>query len=380
VSAPATKIHLSAEDADAFAREVDAMRSETKAKLGASDRAYLLRVIRWQRALLLLGRITIFASIPFMPWVFHHAAAGRAQFFAILGVGAVMLGLSKILENMEIGHNVLHAQWDWMNDAEIHSSTWEWDNVCPSYQWKHSHNVTHHTWTNVVGKDRDVGYLVLRVADQQEWGWYYLFQPLYVVVLAFLFQWGVGLHDIDFPALRDGKITPAEMAPHFAALKQKVKAQLLKDYVYWPLLAGPFFPVVLAANLVANGIRNLWGFVIIFCGHFPGGVHMFTEDDVKSESRGAFYVRQLTGSCNIEGSALFHVLTGNLSHQIEHHLFPDVPSSRHAELAPRVRELAARYGLPYNTGSLTRQFGTTIFRIWKMALPPPVRMSQQETK
>ena len=131
------------------------------------------------------------------------------------------------------------------------------------------------------------------------------------------------------------------------------------------------FPVVLAANLVANGIRNLWGFVIIFCGHFPGGVHMFTEEDVKNESRGAFYVRQLVGSCNIEGSALFHVLTGNLSHQIEHHLFPDVPTSRHAELAPRVRELATRYGLPYNTGSLTRQFGTTIFRIWKMALPPP---------
>jgi linoleoyl-CoA desaturase len=109
--------------------------------------------------------------------------------------------------------------------------------------------------------------------------------------------------------------------------------------------------------------------VIIFCGHFPAGVHHFTVADVEGESRAAWYVRQLLGSCNIGGGRLFHILSGNLSHQIEHHLFPDMPSNRYPEIAPRVRALAARYDLPYNTGSLWRQFGTTTWRIWRLSLP-----------
>jgi fatty acid desaturase len=61
--------------------------------------------------------------------------------------------------------------------------------------------------------------------------------------------------------------------------------------------------------------------------------------------------------------------SGNLSHQIEHHLFPDLPSNRYPELAPRVQALAGRYGLPYNTGSLSRQFGTTLWNILRLSLP-----------
>jgi hypothetical protein len=52
-----------------------------------------------------------------------------------------------------------------------------------------------------------------------------------------------------------------------------------------------------------------------------------------------------------------------------HWSFPDTPSNRYPDVAPRVRALAARYGLPYNTGSLTRQFGTTTWTIWRLAFP-----------
>jgi len=149
--------------------------------------------------------------------------------------------------------------------------------------------------------------------------------------------------------------------------------QVLKDYVLWPALAGPFFVWVLGANLVANVIRNLWTFAIIFCGHFPAGVHHFHARDVEGETRARWYVRQLLGSCNIQGGPLFHVLSGNLSHQIEHHLFPDLPSNRYAELAPRVRALAEQYGLPYNTGSFSRQLGTTTWKILRLSLPGPAR-------
>ncbi|WP_407698415.1 fatty acid desaturase [Streptomyces cyaneochromogenes] len=65
----------------------------------------------------------------------------------------------------------------------------------------------------------------------------------------------------------------------------------------------------------------------------------------------------------------FHVLSGNLGHQIEHHAFLDLPSNRYAEAAPRVREICARYGLPYVTGPLRRQYASMWGRVLRHALP-----------
>jgi linoleoyl-CoA desaturase len=137
----------------------------------------------------------------------------------------------------------------------------------------------------------------------------------------------------------------------------------------WPLLAGPWFLPVLLANLVANGMRNLWSYAIIFCGHFPDGVQTFSEADIEGETRGGWYLRQILGSCNITGGRLFHLMSGNLSHQIEHHLFPDLPSNRYPEVAPKVEAICAKYGVPYNKGSFARQLGTTLRTIFRLALP-----------
>jgi linoleoyl-CoA desaturase len=270
---------------------------------------------------------------------------------------------------MEIGHNVMHGQWDWMRDPEINSGTWEWDSVCPSDQWKHSHNVLHHTWTNVLGRDRDIGYEVLRVTELQSWRPRYLIQPVYNFVIGILFEWAVAFHDIELENIERGTRKHSDFFPMLRRIGRKVARQGMKDYVLWPLLAGPYFFYVLGANAAANLVRNVWAYIIIFCGHFPSGVHVFTEEQVKGETRAAWYARQLLGSANIRGGKLFHILSGNLSHQIEHHLFPDMPSNRYPEVAPRVQAVCERYGLPYNTGSLTRQFGTTTWKIWRLALP-----------
>jgi len=129
---------------------------------------------------------------------------------------------------------------------------------------------------------------------------------------------------------------------------------------------------VLAGNVTADVVRNLWSFTIIFCGHFPDGVAQFTEEETESETRGQWYLRQLLGSANLEGGKLFDVMTGNLSYQIEHHLFPDLPAHRYGEIAGEVRAICERYGLPYNSGSLQRQFGTVVRRIFRLALPTRV--------
>jgi NADPH-dependent stearoyl-CoA 9-desaturase len=137
--------------------------------------------------------------------------------------------------------------------------------------------------------------------------------------------------------------------------------------VLWPLLTGPLFLSTLAANLTANVIRNVWAFSIIFCGHFPEGTLEFTEEEIEDESKGHWYFRQLLGSANIRGSRLFHVLSGNLSHQIEHHLFPDLPANRYQEIAPEVEEIAERYGLPYNARRFSAQLTSTWRKIWRLA-------------
>ena len=249
---------------------------------------------------------------------------------------------------MELGHNVMHGQWDWMRDPEIHSTTWEWDNVSAAEGWKKSHNYEHHTYTNIVGKDRDLGYTLLRLDPDQPWKPFHLAQPLYNVVLAVGFQWGVALYDLELDEARKGRKPWSRVASDVGRLARKAARQIAKDYVAWPLLSGPSAVPALLGNLTANVVRNVWTHTVIFCGHFPDGAETFDfdESDLDGESRGGWYVRQLLGSCNVDGPPVLHLMTGNLSYQIEHHLFPDLPSNRYAEVAPRVRALCERYGLP----------------------------------
>ena len=228
----------------------------------------------------------------------------------------------------------------------------------------------HHTYTNVVGKDRDIGYGILRMSEQESWRPYYLGNPLYAALLAIFFQYGVALHDLETERIASGEMTLGEKRPMLGDIWHKLRGQTLKDYVLFPLLSGPSFPLVLAGNATANLNRNLWAFTIIFCGHFPAGTHEFTEEQAENETRGEWYRRQLLGSANLTGGKLFHILAGNLSHQIEHHLFPDLPAHRYAEISVEVHEICERYDIPYNTGPLYTQFGSVVRKIVKLALPP----------
>jgi len=348
---------LTKEQADAFGREMDAIRERVLASRGAADAAYIHKIIALQRKTEVAGRAAIYAGVLFPP---------------ALVAGALTLGVSKILDNMEIGHNIMHGQWDWMRDPVIHSSKWDWDTAAPADQWKHSHNVEHHTWTNVVGMDKDVGYGILRMSEQEPWEPRHLLNPIHNALLALLFQYGVGVHDTGIAearSLKGLKALSPEAKAKLSRVWAKVKKQWLKDYVMFPALAGPFFAPVLAANVGANLARNLWTYTIIFCGHFPEEVEQFSAESVKDESRGQWYLRQLLGSANIQGGKTLHVMSGHLTFQIEHHLFPDLPSNRYPEISKEVQAICAKYGLPYNSGSLTRQFGSTLKRVVKLGLP-----------
>jgi fatty acid desaturase len=400
---------LTKEQIEQIGREFDELHEQVKADLGERDARYIRSVIAMQRRLALLGRLELIASRWRIPWA----------------LGAATLGMAKILENMEIGHNVLHGQWDWMNDPVINSRAWDWDTASTADAWRHSHNYIHHTFTNILGKDRDLGYEIMRVDPHQKWNPVYLLQPFYNVLLMLLFEWGVAVHDLDLTAIRAGEKDLKQVPKELKGIAGKARTQIQKDYVAWPLISGIVMTAIeagvftlrtrrnggrhnpkiqaqravrklrrrrakrgevikqlmarksfrepfrrtLTADLAANFIRNIWSYAIIFCGHFPDQTYTFGPEEVENETRGGWYVRQLTGAANIDGGPLFHVISGNLGYQVEHHLYPDMPSTRYGEIAPKVREICTRYGLPYNSGPFHTQLGMVQRTILRLALP-----------
>ena len=395
--------HLGEQEREKLAKELDAIHDEVFADLGERDRHYIKAVISVQRQIVVAGRVLLLASRSRTAWV----------------LGTACLGMAKILENMEIGHNVMHGQWDWMNDPDIHSSVWDWDTASSAEAWKHSHNFIHHTYTNIRGKDKDLGYEIMRIDPAQKWHPGYLAQPLYNLLLTVLFEWGVAVHDLDIEAIRAGEKPMSEVRNDLKKIGVKARSQIVKDYLGWPMISAGAFALVqlalrgwldqpaesrigrrlrkvsrkgrlgatatfldrvlpgvestflrtLAADALANVIRNVWAHAIIFCGHFPDQTYTFSEREVEDETRGDWYLRQLVGAANIDGSPLFHVISGNLGYQVEHHLYPDMPSSRYSEIAPKIKDICERYELPYNSGRFSKQWYTVHRTIFRLAFP-----------
>jgi fatty acid desaturase len=344
--------HLSEADITALGDELDAIRRDIEESLGERDAAYIRRTIRFQRTLDVVARLLIGASRSRLGWV----------------LGTASLAFAKSVENMEIGHNVSHGQWDWMNDPEIHSSTWEWDMVAVSSQWSYSHNYRHHVFSNVVGVDDDLGFGVMRVTRDDPWQPAHLLQPLRNLLLASIFEWGIGLHGVHSERDR-AEGDAAKVSQARRTLFGKIVRQAVKDYVLFPVLSMSRWRRTLVANASANLLRNLWAYVVIFCGHFPDGAEKFTADVLQHETRGEWYLRQMLGAANFKAGPLLAFSSGNLCYQIEHHLFPELPSNRYAQIAVRVRALCDKYDLPYTSGSLVRQYLLTLRTIHKLALP-----------
>ena len=387
--------HLTDEQIEELGKEFDAIHDEVYSDLGDRDRRYIVSMIEMHRRLAVLGRVLLLFSRHPPTWI----------------AGTTANSLAKILENMEIGHNVMHGQWDWMNDPYIHSSSWDWDTASTAEAWKHSHNYVHHTYTNIRGKDKDLGYEIMRIDPHQKWHPVYLAQPVYNVLLMLFFEWGVAFHDLDFEAIRTGEKSQKQVLKELKGIAGKARSQIVKDYVAWPLISalamaaldvareapelgkkrrlrkrdprriaaaagaialksgGRAYRRTVTANVAANLVRNVWSYAIIFCGHFPDQTYTFSQEEAEDESRGGWYVRQLVGAANIEGSPLFHVASGNLGYQVEHHLFPDMPSTRYAEIAPRIKEICERYELPYNSGPFGKQLGMVQRTILRLAFP-----------
>ena len=348
--------HLCDDDIELIGKQLDMIRQRVLDTRGARDAAYIRRVIKGQRAIELGSRaVLLVGSRNRVAWA----------------VGTLGLAVAKSLDNMEIGHNVLHGQWDWMRDPKIHSSTWDWDYVSPPEQWKRAHNEQHHTYTNILGKDNDLGYGIMRVDEDQPWQPRYLVQPLWNLVNACIFEYGIAMYDLDMgQTMREKRHVTPELRGRIKQTLRRARRHVVKDFVVHPALSGRGFWRTLSANAAANLLRNLWSHSVIMCGHFPEGVETFEQESLdEAETHAQWYLRQMLGSANISGSPLLHLMSGNLSHQIEHHLFPDLPSNRYAEIAPDVRAVLERHGLDYNSGPMIRQLASAWHKVLRLSLP-----------
>ncbi|HEU5242333.1 MAG TPA: acyl-CoA desaturase, partial [Ornithinibacter sp.] len=249
---PNPAAHLTPEQIEGLGHELDALRKEVMDSRGARDAAYIRKVIKAQRYLEMGSRaVLLFSNV--------KVKGVRPAWW----IGTAGLSVAKILENMEIGHNVMHGQWDWMRDPKIHSTAWEWDNASPSSQWKHSHNEIHHTFTNVLGRDNDLGYGILRVDEDQRWTPFFLFQPIWHVGNALLFEYSIAAYDLElggYLAKKD-RMSEEEKAKFRRDAKEvvaKIKRQATKDYVAHPALAAVTGSTrtTLTANVVAHLVRN----------------------------------------------------------------------------------------------------------------------------
>jgi hypothetical protein len=224
---------------------------------------------------------------------------------------------------------------------------------------------------------------------------------------------------MDIEAIRKREKPWSEVRKDLKGISGKARAQIYKDYLGWPAISAGAFALAqlalrgrleqpaksrlgkrlrkvssggrigaaanfldkvapgvestylrtLTADAIANVIRNIWSHAIIFCGHFPDQTYTFTQEETENETRGGWYVRQLLGAANIDGGPLFHIISGNLGYQVEHHLYPDMPSSRYSEIAPQVKEICERYELPYNSGPFGKQWFMVHRTIFRLAFP-----------
>ncbi len=346
----------------ALGRELDALKARVMAQLGERDLAHARRVQAVSTAAEVVGRTLLHVSLDPLTWT----------------AGVMALWLHKQLEATELGHTALHGAYDKLPGGERwHSEGYAWDVPIDEEAWKHGHNHKHHGNTNVAGKDPDIHFGPIRLTEQTPHRAGHARQAWYLLALVPTFTFGMNLHFTGVAdALADnglpGKLdvlpdrSPASVRAAWRKALRKYVPYYAKNYVFFPALAGPLWWKVLAGNVAAEVLRDVYSAATIYCGHVGDDVASWPEG-TKPASRGEWYAMQLAATNNFEVSTPVSILCGGLDRQIEHHLFPTLPPNRLREIAPEVRVIAARHGFAYKTASWGRTLGKALRHIRALA-------------
>ena len=353
---------MSRTDFAAFGADIDALKARIEADFGAEDVAHVKRVAATSRGLEVLGRLLI------------HFSPEPISF----GLGVLALGVHKQLHGSEIGHAVLHGAYDRLPGAErFRSKGYWWETPIDEQSWHEGHNIAHHQYTNVAGRDPDCRYGTIRLNDKvahrdenrRQW-----LHPLFIWPT---FSFNMAMHFsgmIDLYVRKDGQwdvITDRSKETvrkvHLRALRKAVP-YYAKEYVLFPLLAGPMFWKVALGNWLAERVRSIYSAATIFCGHVGEQTAAY-EPDTRAGSRAQWYAMQVEAARNFEVSRPLSILCGALDLQIEHHLFPRWPPNRLREVAPEVRAICERHGVRYQSDTWGRTLLSVFRRLRQLSRP-----------
>jgi fatty acid desaturase len=345
----------------AFAAELDALGRATHAKMGPEDIAYLERVDRTARWLTHAGRALI--HFGFDPLT--------------LGAGILAVAAGKQLNMIEICHAVLHGTYDDFDHPRLHSSRVRLDAPLTERGWHDTHK-RHHPQCNVVGKDPDARFGVLRQNRLVPYRWHHRLQllPLAANWIGLAGQLNLmvsGVADYHMRAPDDSYVLRdrsrrAIRAAHKRALAKAIP-YYLKEFVLLPGLAGPFFPKVLLANLSAEILRNIYTAATVYSGHISEDTAVFPKE-TRPTSKGEWYWMQAVATTNFEVPRALSQLSGGLDQHIEHHFFPTLPPERIRQIAPEVRAICAKYGVPYKSAGWPVVLRSMLKQFVVMSRPP----------
>ncbi len=336
-------------DYHAFGAELDAVRARAAARVGADDLAYVKRLDRFSRAMEIVGRVLI------------HVSPEPLTFTC----GVFALFVHKQLQAAEIGHTALHGAYDKIEGKgaeRYRSKKFRWDTPIDEESWLYGHNVRHHGNTNVAGRDPDIHFGPVRLTEQTPHGPRHRWQlpfTLGVLFPSFAFLMNLhftGLNDVYFDNGLSSQLdvlpdrSPENVKKAWRKTLRKYVPYYLKNYVFFPALAGPMFWKVLLGNWLAETMRDLYSAATIFCGHVGPEVKSWPEG-TRPRSRGEWYAMQIEATNDFDVPRPISILCGGLDLQIEHHLFPQLAPERLREVAPEVRAICERYGVPYRKAS-----------------------------
>ncbi|MBI3550812.1 MAG: fatty acid desaturase [Elusimicrobia bacterium] len=348
---------------EAFARELDALKARITAKIGEDDARYIRRLDAFSRVMEVVGRLLI------------HFSVEPVSFL----VGVVSLWIHKQLQATEIGHMALHGVYDGLPGCErFKAASFRYDSPVEETSWRRGHNEMHHTYTNIAGKDPDIRFGLMRLTDNDRYWRLNRIQVPFAFFLVPNFSLLMNLHfsgvidslgwnglppdRLDF--LPDRSRASARRA--WRTSLRKLVPYYLKNYVFFPALAGTMFWKVLLGNWLAETMRDVYSALTIFCGHVSAGTRNFPAD-ARARTRGEWYAMQVESTNDFEIGAPWSILCGGLERQIEHHLFPHLPCPRLREIAPEVRAICTRHGVEYRTGSWPAALGGALAHIRRLA-------------
>lgn len=359
---------LTPEALKAFGAEIEAIRRDVEAKVGAEDVRHVKRVDAFSRTMEVIGRVLI------------HVSPEPVSFLA----GVTALWLHKQLQATEVGHTALHGAFDGLPGAErFQSKTFRWDTPIDEESWDEGHNKRHHPFTNIAGKDPDIHFGPVRLTDDTPFRAHHKGQLPFT--LFFLWPNFGFLMNLHFSGLNDfyfgndrteggmdflpDRSRESAVKAHKRALR-KYLPHYAKEYLFFPALAGPFFWKVMLGNWLAATMRDVYSAITIYCGHIGEDVAAYPEG-TRPRGPGAWYAMQVESANDFEVPLPVSMLCGALDLQIEHHLFPRLPTNRLREIAPRVRAACERHGVRYRSDSWGRTLAKALRQIARLSQPQP---------